>query len=49
VAQEALLRLSTHAPPDEPAAWITTVATRLSIDRLRLARVRRESYVGPSG
>jgi len=47
VAQEALLRLSTHAPPDEPAAWITTVATRLSIDHLRLARVRRESYVGP--
>jgi RNA polymerase sigma-70 factor, ECF subfamily len=47
VAQEALLRLTAHEPPDEPAAWITTVATRLSIDHLRLARVRRESYVGP--
>jgi RNA polymerase sigma-70 factor (ECF subfamily) len=47
VAQEALLRLNAQDPPDEPAAWITTVATRLSIDHLRLARVRRESYVGP--
>jgi len=48
VVQEALLRLA-RAPeaPDEPAAWITTVATRLSIDHLRLARVRRETYVGP--
>ena len=48
VVQEALLRLA-RAPeePDEPAAWITTVATRLAIDHLRLARVRRETYVGP--
>ena len=28
-------------------AWVTTVATRLAIDHLRLARVRRETYVGP--
>ena len=28
-------------------AWITTAATRLSIDVLRSARVRRETYVGP--
>jgi RNA polymerase sigma-70 factor (ECF subfamily) len=48
VVQEALLRLArTGEPLDEPAAWITTVATRLSIDHLRLARVRRETYVGP--
>lgn len=48
VAQEALLRLTRADPtPDEPAAWITTVATRLSIDHLRLARVQRETYVGP--
>jgi RNA polymerase sigma-70 factor, ECF subfamily len=48
VAQEAVLRLA-HAehPIDEPAAWITTVATRLSIDVLRSARVRRETYIGP--
>jgi RNA polymerase sigma-70 factor (ECF subfamily) len=48
VAQEALLRLArAREPVEEPAAWITTVATRLSIDVLRLARVRRETYVGP--
>src|SRR4051794_15567026 len=48
VAQEALLRLTRQEGPiDEPAAWITTVATRLSINVLRSARARRESYVGP--
>ena len=48
VAQEALIRLTqADEPPDEPAAWITTVATRLSIDVLRSARKRREAYVGP--
>jgi RNA polymerase sigma-70 factor (ECF subfamily) len=48
VAQEALLRLTRQAGPiDEPAAWITKVATRLSINVLRSARARRESYVGP--
>jgi RNA polymerase sigma-70 factor (ECF subfamily) len=48
VAQEALLRLTRHEGPiDEPAAWMTTVATRLSINVLKSARARRESYVGP--
>jgi RNA polymerase sigma-70 factor (ECF subfamily) len=48
VVQEALLRLTrADAPPDEPVAWMTTVTTRLAIDHLRLARVRRETYVGP--
>jgi RNA polymerase sigma-70 factor (ECF subfamily) len=48
VAQEALLRLTRQEGAiDEPAAWITTVATRLSINVLKSARVRRESYVGP--
>jgi RNA polymerase sigma-70 factor, ECF subfamily len=48
VAQEALLRLTRQEGPiDEPAAWITTVTTRLSINVLRSARSRRESYVGP--
>ena len=47
VAQEALLRLTRQEGPiDEPAAWITTVVTRLSITALRSARARRESYVG---
>lgn len=48
VAQEALLRLTRQEGAiDEPAAWITTVVTRLSINILRSARARRESYVGP--
>jgi RNA polymerase sigma-70 factor (ECF subfamily) len=48
VAQEAVLRLAAAEHPiGEPIAWITTVATRLSIDVLRLARNRRECYVGP--
>lgn len=48
VAQEALLRLTRQDDAiDEPAAWITTVATRLSINVLRSARARREAYVGP--
>ena len=48
VAQEALLRLTRQETPiDEPAAWMTTVVTRLSINVLRSARARRESYVGP--
>ena len=48
VAQEALLRLTRQEDPiDEPAAWMTTVATRLSINVLKSARARREAYVGP--
>ena len=48
VAQEALLRLTRQEGSiDEPAAWITTVVTRLSINVLKSARTRRESYVGP--
>src|SRR4051812_15705065 len=48
VTQEALLRFTRQEGPiDEPAAWITTVATRLSINVLRSARARREFYVGP--
>jgi RNA polymerase sigma-70 factor (ECF subfamily) len=48
VVQEAFLRWL-DAPSDlrEPAAWLTTVVTRLSIDLLKSARARRERYVGP--
>ena len=50
VVQEGLLRL--HRTLDEgeriesPAAYLSTVVTRLAIDELRSARVRRETYVG---
>jgi RNA polymerase sigma-70 factor (TIGR02957 family) len=50
VVQEALLRLHDALERGEriesPRAYVATVATRLSIDVLRSARVRRESYVG---
>lgn len=47
-AQEALLRLhQADPPPDVPRAWLTTVITRLCLDRLRSAQARRETYVGP--
>jgi len=50
VVQDALLRLHTALERGEriesPRAYIATVATRLSIDVLRSARVRREAYVG---
>jgi len=49
VVQDAFVRLST-ASTDEiasPKAYLATVTTRLAIDTLRSARVRRESYFGP--
>jgi RNA polymerase sigma-70 factor, ECF subfamily len=48
IAQEALLKLTRQeAAIQEPAAWTTTVATRLSINVLKSSRTRREAYVGP--
>ena len=47
VVQEALLRYHREADAvDSPRAFLTTVVTRLSIDQLRSARARRETYVG---
>jgi RNA polymerase sigma-70 factor, ECF subfamily len=48
LVQEAFLRL--HRAGDRvgaPKPFLTTVVTRLAIDHLRSARVRREAYVGP--
>ena len=47
--QEAYLRWSgvEHAEIKDPRAFLVRVTTRLAIDRLRRARTRRESYVGP--
>lgn len=48
VVQEAFAALhGSGARPESPAAWLTTVVTRLSIDRARSAAHRRETYVGP--
>jgi RNA polymerase sigma-70 factor, ECF subfamily len=50
LVQEAFLRLHREqqegAEIESPKAFLTTVITRLSIDHLRSARVRREEYVG---
>jgi RNA polymerase sigma-70 factor (ECF subfamily) len=46
VVQEALMRLSQAEGVRNPDAFVTTVTTRIAIDVLRSARMRRESYVG---
>jgi RNA polymerase sigma-70 factor (ECF subfamily) len=47
VVQEAFLRLHRAVGEvDSPSAFVATVATRLSIDRLRSAQHRRETYPG---
>src|SRR5215218_8753156 len=48
LVQEAYLRLlRSEEEVEAPKAFLTTVVTRLAIDHLRSARVRREAYVGP--
>jgi len=51
IVQETFLRahrlLADGGEIREPKAFLTEVATRLAIDHLRSARVRRERYVGP--
>ena len=46
IVQEAFLRAGQGADVESPKAYLATVTTRLAIDHLRSARVRRESYVG---
>lgn len=46
IVQEAMLRLH-RSEVDSPRAFLSAVTTRLAIDHLRSARVRRETYVGP--
>jgi RNA polymerase sigma-70 factor (TIGR02957 family) len=46
IVQEAFLRAAEGAEAESPKAYLATITTRLAIDHLRSARVRRESYVG---
>jgi RNA polymerase sigma-70 factor (ECF subfamily) len=48
VVQDAWLRWhgANRASIDNPEAWLVSVTTRLSIDRLRAAKVQREHYAG---
>lgn len=48
VVQDAWLRFTAvEAGIDAPAAYLTRIVTRLCLDRLKSARMRRETYVGP--
>lgn len=48
VVQETWIRWNASTDDlERPAAWLTTVATRLALDRLRAGKRRREDYVGP--
>jgi RNA polymerase sigma-70 factor (TIGR02957 family) len=48
VVQDAWLRWhdAVHASVENAEAWLVTVTTRLSIDRLRAAKTQREHYAG---
>jgi RNA polymerase sigma-70 factor (ECF subfamily) len=50
IVQEAFLRYhretSNGVDIESPKAWLSTVTTRLAINHVQSARVRRESYVG---
>ena len=46
IVQEAFLRAGQDTDVESPKAYLATITTRLAIDHLRSARVRRESYVG---
>lgn len=52
VAQDTYLRWhkiggNARGEIDNPRAWLAKAATRLCLDRLKSARARRETYVGP--
>lgn len=47
VVQDAYLRWHHEAPTvDHPKAWLSRVVTRLCLDRVKSAQMRRERYVG---
>ncbi|GAB7522708.1 RNA polymerase sigma-70 factor [Paraburkholderia sp. 2C] len=48
IVQEVWLRwyAAAHDTIDNPEAWLVAVTTRMSIDRLRAAKIQREHYVG---
>lgn len=49
VVQDAWLKWSSadRAEVTEPKAYLVRIATNLAVDRLRSARLQRETYVGP--
>jgi len=49
ILQEAYIRWhkTNAAKIETPEAWLVTIVTRLSIDRLRKVAMERETYIGP--
>jgi RNA polymerase sigma-70 factor (ECF subfamily) len=48
ILQEAFVRFAqSEAPVESDRAFLTTIVVRLSLDQLKSARARRETYVGP--
>ena len=49
VVQDAWLRVADaqSVEPRSIKAWLTTIVSRLCLDRLKSARATREAYVGP--
>ena len=47
VVQEAWMRWQAASDVDRPAAWLTTVVSRLALDAWRAQQRKREDYVGP--
>jgi len=48
VVQDGWLRwVGVKESVDAPAAYLTRIVTRLCLDRLKSAKARRETYVGP--
>ncbi len=47
VVQDVWVRAQGAHDVERPAAWLTTVTTRASLDRVRAMKRRREDYVGP--
>jgi RNA polymerase sigma-70 factor (ECF subfamily) len=47
VLQDAWLRMRDQKDIDNVEAWLVTTVSRLCLDRLKSARARRETYVGP--
>jgi RNA polymerase sigma-70 factor (ECF subfamily) len=47
ILQEAWIRWQGATQVESPGAYLATTVTRLCLDQLKSARVRREQYVGP--
>lgn len=47
IVQETWVRWASTDTVEQPKAWLTTVCSRLCLDELRSAKVRKEEHVGP--